>query len=207
MKKCELFKWLLIVQSFLPLFFLVIVRCYEEKRIDLIFDFISELFCGNFDVINTALKHTDIFAVILLCFSVIMFIFGLVVYVFFIQKQTAGFKEKKYTITVDEDVSSNSVTFFVTYITPLVLSDIDESRGFVSFIAIVVLLILLMRNTNLYYQNPFLSILGYKSFYFKLNGKKCVAITRGYFDESKLIKLKHISDNVYLVYNKEKQDR
>ena len=81
-------------------------------------------------------------------------------------------------------MTENSVTFFVTYITPLVLDDIDEGRGFFSFITIAALLILLMRNTNLYYQNPFLTILGYRSFYFHFEGEDGmgnIAITRGEF--------------------------
>lgn len=205
MKENKYLKWLLIVQSFLPLFFLVIIRCYNKIRIKLILYFVSELFHGNLDVIGTALNHSEIFATSLLCVCAVMFVFGLYKYLFFRKSQSFGFQEEGKKIVIDADVTENSVIFFVTYITPLVLSDIDEGRGFFSFITIAALLILLMRNTNLYYQNPFLTILGYRSFYFHFygeDGMRDIAITRGDFDASKLIKRKRISDNVYLVYNK-----
>ena len=205
MKENKYLKWLLIVQSFLPLFFLVVIRCYSKIRIKLILCFISELFHGNLEVIGIALSHSEIFATSLLFFCAVMFIFGLLIYLFFRKNQNFGFQEEIKKIIIEADVTENSVTFFVTYITPLLLDDIDEGRGFVSFIAIATLLILLMRNTNLYYQNPFLTILGYRSFYFHFDGEDGmghIAITRGGFDASKLIKRKCISDNVYLVYNK-----
>jgi len=195
----------LILQSFLPLFFLVVIRCYSKIRIKLIYRFITELLHGNFKVIGIALQHQEIYATSLLCFCVLMFVLGLVIYFFFRKSQSFGFQEEEKKIVIDADVTENSVAFFVTYITPLVLDDIDESRGFFSFVTIAVLLILLMRNTNLYYQNPFLTILGYRSFNFHFDGEEGigdVAITRGDFDASKMIKRKRISDNVYLVYNK-----
>lgn len=205
MKESKYLKGLLIVQSFLPLFLLVIIRCYSKIRVKMILAFIAELFHGNLAVIGTALRHSEIFATSLLCFCIVMFVFGVCIYFFFKKNQCYGFQEEGKRIVIDADVTENSVSFFVTYITPLVLDDISEDRGFFSFIAIVVLLVLLMRNTNLYYQNPFLTILGYRSFYFHFDGEEGmgdVAITRGDFDVSKLIKRKRISDNVYLVYNK-----
>ncbi|WP_418547183.1 hypothetical protein [Longicatena caecimuris] len=205
MKENKYLKWLLIVQSFLPLFFLVIIRCYSKTRGKMILNFISELFHGHLGVIGSALKHPEIYATILLCFCAAMFVFGLLVYFFFKKSQSFGFQEEGKKIVIDADVTENSVTFFVTYITPLVLDDIDKGRGFFSFITIAVLLILLIRNTNLYYQNPFLTILGYRSFYFHFEGEdgiEYIAITKGNFDKLKLIKRKRISDDVYLVYNK-----
>lgn len=205
MKENKYLKWLLIVQSFLPLFFLVIIRCCSKARIRLVLRFVSELFRGNFKVIGAALNHSEIYGTSLLCLCAILLLFGLCIYILFKNRQSFGFQEEGKKIVIDADVTENSVAFFVTYITPLVLDDIDEGRGFFSFIAIVALLILLMRNTNLYYQNPFLTILGYRSFYFHFDGEDGigrVAITRGNFNASKLIKRKRISDNVYLVYNK-----
>lgn len=205
MKENKYLKLLLIVQSFLPLFFLVIIRCYSQVRIRLICDFTIELFHGNFKVIGVALNHQEIYATILLCLCVVLFVLGFFIYLLFKKNQSFGFQEESKKIIIDDDVTENSVTFFVTYITPLVLEDTDEGKGFFSFITIVALLILLMRNTNLYYQNPFLSILGYRSFYFHFDGEdgmRDVAITRGTIDASKLIKRKRISDNVYFVYNK-----
>jgi len=203
MKENKYLKWLLIIQSFLPLFFLVLIRCYSLYRLKLISQFIIGLLQGNFRVILIALKHPEVFSATLLCICIIMFAIGMTIYLLFNKTQKSGFYEEHEKITVDSDATENSVVFFVTYITPLVLDDIGECRGFISFIAIIVMLILLMRNTNIYYQNPFLAILGYKSFYFPGDEcKVCVGITKGNFDATKIIKRKRISDNIYLVYNK-----
>lgn len=193
------------MQSFLPLYFLVIIRCFSVRRGKIILRFFLELFSGNIKVVKSALIHPEIFATILLCFSVVMLVSGLFVYLYFKRNQSSGYQEEKKKIIIDSERTEKSVAFFVTYITPLVLDDIDEARGFLSFIMIAILLIMLMRNTNLYYQNPFLTILGFRSFSFHFYGEGdtgYIAITRGELDASKLIKRKRISDNVYLVYNK-----
>ena len=203
MKENKYLKWLLIIQSFLPLFFLI--RCFYLHNFKLVLRFFVRLFQRDFGIILIALSHPDLFSVILLCLSVIMLIIGIMIYILFNKIQEFGFYEEHENIVVDADVTENSVAFFVTYITPLVLDDIGNKRGFLSFAAISIMLILLMRNTNLYYQNPFLTILGYKSFsfYFPSNENSVyVGITRGDFDAAKIIKRKRISNNVYLVYNK-----
>lgn len=94
MKENKYLKWLLIVQSFLPLFFLVIIRCYNKIRGKMILDFILELFHGNHGVIGSALKHPEIYATSLLCFCAIMFVFGLLVY-FSSKKVRASAFERK----------------------------------------------------------------------------------------------------------------
>lgn len=136
--------------------------------------------------------------------SAALFLFGVAIIFLFRPIQKSGFEEVKKQIEISEDTSGNSVAFFVTYITPLVLSDITKPRGFWSFIVICVLLLLLMRNTNLYYQNPILAILGYKTFTFRFANEKeeYIAITKGRFDPKRIIKRKIISNNVYLIYNK-----
>lgn len=205
MKENKYLKWLLIIQSFLPLFLLILIRCFCLNNFKLVSQFFIRLFQKDFGVILIALNHPDLFSVILLCLSVIMLIIGIMIYVLFNKIQKFGFCEEHENIAVDADLTENSVAFFVTYITPLVLDDIGKKRGFLSFAAISIMLILLMRNTNLYYQNPFLTILGYKSFNFHFPSDEnsvYIGITRGDFDAEKIIKRKRISDNVYLVYNK-----
>ena len=206
MKENKYLKLLLIQQSFMPLYLLLFIQCWSMHRGQLILDFFSELFHGNFSVIGAALHHAQLFGIIILCLSLLLFIFSLCINLFFNQNQTFGFQEETKEIVKDADVTENSVVFFVTYITPFVLGDIDQCRGFFSFITIIVLLFMLMHKTNMYYQNPFLTLCGYKSFYFHFKGEEnsepMIAITRGDIDPSRIIKRKRIADNVYLVYNK-----
>lgn len=206
MKENKYLKTLLIQQSFLPLYLLVLIRCCSENRFHLIVNFFSELFHGHFGVIGTALHHSEIFGTFLLCLSLLLFVFSLGIYFLFKKNQTFGFHEETKKIVKGADTTENSIVFFVTYITPFVLDDIGQCSGFFSFITIVVLLFMLMQKTNIYYQNPFLTLLGYKTFYFHFEGEEdgepMIAITRGEIDPSKIIKRKRIADNVYLVYNK-----
>ena len=70
--------------------------------------------------------------------------------------------------------------------------------------------IILMWRTNLYYQNPVLTILGYTSFSFemgksddkRLEGKECIGITKNKINGSGVIKYQRIADNVFVVYDK-----
>lgn len=206
MKENKYLKSLLIQQSFLPLYLLIIIRCFSEHKCHLIVNFFSELFHGHLGVIWTALHHAEIFGTFLLCLSLLLFVFSLGIYFLFKKNQTFGFHEEAKKIVKGADMTENSIVFFVTYITPFVLDDIGQCGGFFSFITIVVLLFMLMHKTNIYYQNPFLTLLGYKTFYFHFEGEEdsepMIAITRGEIDPSKIIKRKRIADNVYLVYNK-----
>ena len=205
MRENKFLKWLLIIQSFLPLFFLVLIRCFSIARIKLIVRFLFKLFQGDFGIIELAIRHSEFLSVVLLCICVLMFTIGLLIYLFFNSVQKYGFQEESEKIVVEADATENSVAFFVTYITPFVLDDIGQCKGFISFATIIIMLVLLMRNTNLYYQNPFLTILGYKSFYYhfdKESNTRYVAITKGPFDATRVIKRKLISNNTYLVYNK-----
>ena len=205
MKENKHLKLLLILQSFLPLYILVIIRCFSVNRIRLIADFFGELFQGNIGIIGTAFTHTEIYAITLLCSCFLLLVISLCIYFLFKSLQTYGFQEESKKIVHETDLTENSVVFFVTYITPFVLDDIGECCGFFSFITIIVLLFLLLYKTNLYYQNPFLTLLGYKSFNFHFEGeddKSAIAITNGDINFDKLIKRKRISDDVYLVYNK-----
>ena len=65
-----------------------------------------------------------------------------------------------------------------------------------------------MWKTNLYYQNPVLTVLGYEVFSFKFETtqlteyreKECIGITRSTVSEVHSIKKQKISDNVFLIY-------
>ena len=100
MKECKNLKWLLILQSFLPLFFLVIIRYYSEVRIKLVYNFVSEVFRGNFMIFETALNHSELYATSLLCFCFVLLIFGFLIYVFFKKIQSFGFQEEEKRLSL-----------------------------------------------------------------------------------------------------------
>ena len=99
----------------------------------------------------------------------------------------------------------------MTFVFPLLLDDLTTIRGFVLFMGILVLVFLLLWKTNLYYQNPILTILGYRVYrinFLEETGRNCylkyIAISKENLDASKIVKWKYIADDVLLVYNKNK---
>ena len=108
MKENKYLKWLLIIQSFLPLFLLILIRCFCLNNFKLVSQFFIRLFQKDFGVILIALNHPDLFSVILLCLSVIMLIIGIMIYVLFNKIQKFGFCEEHENIAVDADVTENA---------------------------------------------------------------------------------------------------
>ena len=73
----------------------------------------------------------------------------------------SGFIDAGDKIEIDEQLTDSGVAFFMTFVFPLLLDDLTTIRGFVLFMGILILVFLLLWKTNLYYQNPMLTILGY----------------------------------------------
>ncbi|NCB42197.1 MAG: hypothetical protein EOM59_06215 [Clostridia bacterium] len=203
-------KWLLIIQSFFPLSLLLLIKYFDFEVFRMVEVFISQIMNTPLAVINNAISHPKFILVVLHFLCIVMILAGVFIYLIFKNIQGYDYVDKGERVSVLEDTTETSVAFFVTYIIPMMMDGIDKPRGFLCFLIIIVTLVLLMRNTNLYYQNPILTIIGYKTFRFSLlespyksmMDKSFIAITRGAFDETKIIERKHISDNVYLLYNK-----
>lgn len=204
-------KWLLIVQSFLPLFVLLFVKYIKQDVSKLVFKWIDLMVHGKIvEAITRAFLHEEFLRVIICLCCMVLLLLGGWIYYYFKGRELAGFTDRGEKISINGDTTEMSVAFFVTYVIPMVIDDITELRGFICFLVVISMLILLMRNTNLYYQNPILAVLGYKTFQFAfietrdeaLKNKDYIGITRGKFDSTKIVKWKYISDNVFLVYNK-----
>lgn len=211
MKENKILKWLLIIQSFTPLFFLLLIKYFDHTLFGLVNKFFKLIFSGNvIDALLKAFCHEKFLQLLLIIVCTVLVIWGVWIYFYFGRVQTAGFTDRAEKISVGSDTTETSVAFFVSYIIPMLLDDITKLKGFICFTIIITMLILLMRNTNLYYQNPILAVIGYKTFEFQftetndssLKGKDYIAITKGKVDESKIIKRKYITDNVFVIYNK-----
>lgn len=204
-------KWLLIIQSFTPLFLLLIIKYWDWNICKLVSEFFNFIVSGNVkEAIFKSFKNEELLRLMFIFICAILLVAGILIYLYFNKVQTVGFTDRAEKISVSNDTTETSAAFFVSYVMPMLLEDIIELKGFLCFVIIMMLLIMLMRNTNLYYQNPILAVLGYKTFGFKfsetsdsvLEGKEYIAITRGNIDETKIIKRKYIADNVFLIYNK-----
>lgn len=204
-------KLLLIIQSFTPLFLLLIIKYWNGIIWKLVAKFFNFLISGNvMEAISKSFRNAEFFRLVLILTCVILLVAGILIYLYFNKAQTAGFTDHAEKISVGNDTTEASATFFVSYVIPMLLEDITELKGFLCFVIIMMMLIILMGKTNLYYQNPILAVLGYKTFEFKfsetsdagLRNKDYIAITKGKIDETKIVKRKYITDNVFLIYNK-----
>lgn len=203
-------RWLLILQSFVPLFILLLIKYIDISYFCLMGKFISHFINSPFNTIKEASGHKDLCATILMILCIIEIVAGFLVYIFFEKIQRSSYIDKQEKVTVLEDTTGDGVVFFVSYILPLMMDDINQMKGFFSFTLVLVMIVSLMRNTNLYYQNPILTILGYRTFKFSFKNtpytisteQEFIAITKGRFDSSKIVIRKKVADNVYIMYNK-----
>lgn len=96
----------------------------------------------------------------------------------------------------------------MTYVLPMAMDDLNSCKGIFVFSILMAMLFALMWKTNLYYQNPVLTVLGHEVFSFQFettqlseySNTECIGITRGTVRTGHSIKRQKISDNVFLVY-------
>lgn len=219
MKGKNFIKRALIIQSFMPLFIILLIKYFDKNLIRLTIKFFRVLPETPMSAFSEAVNSSFFFTWLLELICIIWIIWSVITIVQFRSIQNFGFNSQGETIYSVEDVSDSSVMFFMTFVLPMVLDDIGSPQGLILFLFIIVLLCVLMWKTNLYYQNPVLTILGYKilQFQFKntelqaFKGRECIGITRGNWfknedssveslKESIQIKRQYLSDNVFLVY-------
>ena len=127
--------------------------------------------------------------------------------------QTSNFSSQGEKLQDMNQISDSGVTFFMTYVLPMVLDDIGTWKGFIVFVLLMAMLYALMWKTNLYYQNPVLTILGYNIVSFEFDhtelsdfeDEECIGITRDSINKDikneDVMKRQYIADNVFLIYN------
>lgn len=110
-----------------------------------------------------------------------------------------------YEIADVEEREGAGLNFFLTLIVPLVIDDVGTIRGFLSFIVIMAIICFLLYQTNLFYANPVLAILGYRiyEFSFKANQsfgyQKCIGLCKGRIQEGQAIEYKVITEKVLYI--------
>lgn len=214
MKDNKVMKYQLITQSFFPLYLILLIKCCDQKAIDEGVIIVRALFDGDWLILIRMFSYADFGAVMISVLSFFMLILSGIAFFQFKDVQNSGFKDYGDKVKIEEELSDRGVGFFMTYVFPLLLDDLRSFRGFLVFILVYFIIFLLLWRTNLYYQNPILTILGYKTYKVcfvkyvdeieRVDGEKgeYIAISHSILNEEKIIKYKEISNNVMLVYNK-----
>ena len=188
----------LILQTFLPLFVLLLVK---KLRIKDIKDYYQYLY-GDFSSFNVMLM----LKICVLIFCIVFSLGGLIsLYSFCHSMQDSGFTSRNEHIEIIKHKSEEGLIFLVSYIIPLSMNNVfDTLNSFIFFILIIVLIYLLVNNSELFYQNPILICLGYRVVLYKIierDETQFIGIIRRNFDETKAIKAKNIVNNINLIIN------
>lgn len=202
----------LIMQSFAPLFLILFIRYFDCRLFSLLPKVLFYIKHKQWDVILNIPRHPMAATCVLEFICVIWILSSIAGAWEFSRLQTANFSSQGETLKNVEKMSDSGVAFFMTYVLPMAMDDLNTSKGLLVFIILMALLFTLMWKTNLYYQNPVLTILGYAIFSFQFEttqlseftGANCIAITRKNLHCDKSIKRQLISDNVFVVYEDDK---
>lgn len=210
MKENSRLKYDLVAQSFAPVFLL---PCIKHAHCYWIYwePFINGLKAEKFIAVSDVIHHPFIGDFFIFMISFIWIIWAILVYLGFVGTFRVNFDSRGERIIVLSDKRDSGATFLVSFVLPLLVDDVSTLRGFVAFIVLLILMILLLIRSNLFYQNPVLTILGYRVFEFKFVNpygdiKKAdgcyIGITKGkVITEEQNIKRKYIADDVFIIFN------
>lgn len=196
------------MQSFAPLFLILFVKYFRWELLQLIVIFIKKVCKAPEEAWTKAVSHSLFITVLLEVFCLFWILYSLYGIRKFSTSQQSNFTSAGESLTEIKKISDSGVTFFMTYVLPMALDDLNTFRGVIVFGILMIMLFSLMWKTNLYYQNPVLTVLGYEVFTFEFEttqmdeyrGKECIGITRGTVSENHSIKRQLIADNVFLIY-------
>ena len=196
MKKLFSIKTGLIILSLAPLFLLTLIK--------------------NFSFSNNLTDDEYILNLIALIICSLLVIVSIFIFCIFRKGHSYGYTEG-YTISEITEEKDAGLNFFLTYILPLLIDDLYHWQNFIVFVLILIITILLLSKTDLYYANPVLTILGYRVIKFKFDespseelSNEVIGICSMAIKHNKVIKFKTISGNVVCVkqrmnYNNEQR--
>ena len=200
----------LIIQSLSPVFFLLIIRHLHLDYWHLVCRFLSCIAISPGETIMKAFMHPrfgELLVVIcgfILCFDSVISIPA------FKGVQEAGFESHGEMVNVIGEQKDAAASFLMTFILPLLIDELGSPQYWVSYVFLIAVVCAVLCQSNLYYQSPVLAIFGYRVFKFKVlnpadrleENREYIGITKkNMITEEAAIIWKHISDDVFLVYN------
>lgn len=203
----------LILQAFAPLFVLLAIKHLDVhlylNLIQKFVDYVKMMRIGA--ALETAIHNSAFGGFVISIIGIVWFIITVTIAFGFGGFQKSGFVSAGEKIKIEDLPNDNGATFLVTYVLPLITDDVNSIRGLIAFLIMLTMIILLLTQSNNFYQNPVLSAMKYRTFSFKFSNpsndidhseRVYIGITCGTpIVESDLIKRKYISDGVFVVYN------
>ena len=190
------YKQRLIIQSFLPLYVMLLIKYFDPNIL-----YLLSYFSGKNNPF--VMPHLNFYALFLETFNLIMIIISFLSISEMRFKNTANFNSEGKALKEIKALSTAPITFFMTFILPLLIDDFANPKGILIFAILVWMIYVLMCKTNLYYQNPVLLIFGYKVFSYRYESgndeNEYIGISKENIVEQKSIKTQSISDDVYFI--------
>lgn len=156
----------LIMQSFAPLFLILFVKYFDCELCRLFISFFKMLFRTPIVALSRAVQHSLFITMLLEIFCLLWVIYSTYGIKSFNASQRANFTSQGESLVNIVKISDSGVTFFMTYVPPMAMDDLNSCKGIFVFSILMAMLFALMWKTNLYYQNPVLTVLGYEVFSF-----------------------------------------
>lgn len=205
----------LIMQAFAPLFLILAIKNFRRELIHPLISLSDHLKKQEWEILQHILHHPMFFTYVLEFICGIWIVYALLSIRSFMDLQTANFRSQGEKPKDVKKISDSGIAFFMTYVLPMAMDEIGTLSGLAVFALLMIMLYALMWKTNLYYQNPILTILGYEvvSFQFEdtqlrdFRNKECIGITRGAIEDGATIKRQYIADNVFLIYRENTEER
>lgn len=202
----------LIKQSLSPVFCLLIIRHMHLDYLRLIRSFSDTMKINPWMTILKALNHPRFGELLIVVIGIMFVVSSLLSIPAFNSIQEAGFESQGEMPTDIEEMSGAAASFLVTFILPLLIDELSTPQKWISYLLVIVIVYAVLYQSNLYYQNPVLALMGYKVFSFKVKNpdadsgmkadKKYIGITwKTIITKDSAIQCKYISDDVFLVYN------
>ncbi len=203
-KDCKRLKIIFFIQSFAPLFFVLWIKHFDINGLFLLCRFLSKLLKGDLTVFLRIFAHSETWGFIASCVCFFWVLITILYAFLFRNLQTAGFSSTGDTISSIEIHKDVGLNFFASYLLPLIV-DVDGLQSFAVFVGMLFLILTLVWKSDLFYENPILSLWNYKTFSFTTNsGLTGIGITRGIIDTNSRIKTKRIGDGLFFIYNESK---
>ena len=200
----------LVLQSFAPLFLVLCVKhahCYWR----FLPSFFLKIRGQDWSVFRDIVGHAFFGDFVVFTISLIWVLWAVLIYGGFTGILQVNFDSYGENLVVVTDKRDVGATFLVSFILPLLLDDVSTLRGFIVFGLLLLMMSILLVNSNLFYQNPLLIILGYRTFEFQFvaaykdiadKEKVYIGITKGKtISQKSTIKRKYIADDVFIIFN------
>lgn len=202
----------LMLQSFAPLFALLAIKYFSPAMFwHLTVSFVKLFLDKGMVAVPIAVANKNFGSFLIFMISLMWLLATFIVAIGFTGMQKSGFRSAGEKISIVGSPDAGDGIFLVTYILPLMINDVSSIRKLISFLLLLSTVIVVLIDSDTFYQNPVLSVMKYRTFTFKFvnpasdikhSNRVYVGITHGApIAEDAIIKRKYISDGVFLVYN------